>query len=149
MVKKWGFSTIVDRVEGTHSSPILTTHDVVVFLDGLYQSYKWHMYMLKDGCTFLVGLNLVKCAYLADASPTHFTMCSKIVKLVARPNFSICDFSCTLQIVGFRASNITSRKELKTELGKEKWKGVACPQLQNWDQKAKYSKSEYRFDNLF
>jgi hypothetical protein len=82
-------------------------------------------------------------------SSTPFTMSCKIVKLVACPNFSICDFSCTLQFVGFRASNITSRRELKMELSKEKWKGVACLQLQNWDQRAKYSKSEYWFHNLF
>ncbi len=50
---------------------MLTTHDVVVFLDGLKYGDnmidKWHMYMMKDGCIFLVGLNLAKCAYLANA----------------------------------------------------------------------------------
>jgi len=76
MVKKWGFSIIVDWVEGTHSSLMFVTHDVVVFWDGLEQSdhmiCKWHMYMMKDGRTFLVGLNLVKCAYLANAIINSF-----------------------------------------------------------------------------
>jgi hypothetical protein len=53
---------MLDWVEGTHNSPMFTTHDVVVFLDGLEQSDnmidKWHMYMMKDGCISFVGLNL-------------------------------------------------------------------------------------------
>ena len=28
---------------------------------------KWHVYMTKDGRISLAGLNLAKCAYLADA----------------------------------------------------------------------------------
>ncbi len=51
-----------DWVEGTHNSPMFTTHDVVVFLDGLEQTNnmidKWHMYMTKDGCISFVGINL-------------------------------------------------------------------------------------------
>ncbi len=52
----------LDWVEGTNNSPMFTTHDVVVFLDGLEQSDnmidKWHMYMMKDGRISFVGLNL-------------------------------------------------------------------------------------------
>jgi hypothetical protein len=81
-------------------------------------------------------------------SSTPFTKCSKIMKLVAPPNFVMCDSSYTLHIIGFKVSNITLGKELKMEFGKEKWKGVAYPQLQNWDQRTKYSKSKYWFDYL-
>jgi hypothetical protein len=65
------------------------------------------------------------------------------MKLVAPPKFAMCDFSYTLHIVGFRVSDITYWRELKMKFGKEKWKGVAYPQLQNWDQITKYSKSKH------
>jgi len=65
------------------------------------------------------------------------------MKLVAPPNFAMCDSSYTLHIIGFKVSNITLRRELKMEFGEEKWKWVAYPQLQNWDQKTKYSKNKY------
>jgi hypothetical protein len=71
------------------------------------------------------------------------TMCSKIAKLVAPLDFSMCDFSCTLQFVGFRVSDITSRRKLRMELSKEKWKGITYLQLQNWNKKTKYSKNKY------
>lgn len=29
------------------------------------------------------------------------------------------------------------------ELSKEKWKGITCLQLQNWNKKEKYSKNKY------
>ncbi len=53
---------MLDWVERTHNSPMFTTHDVVVFLDGLEQIDnmidKWHMYMMKDRRISFVGLNL-------------------------------------------------------------------------------------------
>jgi aspartate/tyrosine/aromatic aminotransferase len=56
---------------GRRNSPVLITHYVVVLLDGLEQSDnmtdKWHVYMTKDGRISLAGLNLAKCAFLADA----------------------------------------------------------------------------------
>jgi hypothetical protein len=62
--------------------------------------------------------------YLVDATSTPSTKCNKIMKLVAPPNFAMCDLSYTLHIVGFRVSYITFGRELKMEFGKEKWKGL-------------------------
>ncbi len=56
---------------GRRNLPVLITHYVVVLSDGLEQSDnmtdKWHVYMTKDGRISLAGLNLAKCAFLADA----------------------------------------------------------------------------------
>jgi aspartate/tyrosine/aromatic aminotransferase len=56
---------------GRRNLLVLITHYVVVLLDGLKQSDnmtdKWHVYMTKDGRISLAGLNLAKCAFLADA----------------------------------------------------------------------------------
>jgi hypothetical protein len=53
---------MLDWVEGTDNSLVFTTHDVVVFLDGLKQSDnmidKWHMYMMKHGRISFVSFNL-------------------------------------------------------------------------------------------
>ncbi len=53
---------MLDWVEGIDNSPVFTTHDVVVFLDGLKQSDnmidKWHMYMMKHGRISFVSFNL-------------------------------------------------------------------------------------------
>jgi hypothetical protein len=98
---------------------------------------------MKDGHISLASFNLATVFTFWMPSPIPSTMCSKITKLIAPPNFAMCDFSCTLQFVGFRVSNIISRRKLKMELNKEKWKGVTCLQLQNWNKKAKYSKNKY------
>jgi hypothetical protein len=57
------------------------------------------------------------CVYLADAIIDSFYKCNKIMKLVAPPNFAMCDSFYTLHIIGFKVSDITLGRELKMEGG--------------------------------